>query len=407
MLPFRSLVLALALLAVAGCGCDHCLKSEGAAFIAPDLPGPYGVSATTMTWMDARGITLTAEVWYPIALNSDGSLPCTPKPYPEIPITGQACRDQAPYGPLSPFPVVAFSHGNAGIRFQSIFLTESLAQHGYVVVAPDHPHDTLLDFDETQLGTVAMRRPGDITSAVDELVMRVAGNDSGELATSGARVDLSGIADASEFGMSGHSFGGWTTFAVAGGQIDVAGLITFCTDATNAAVGYDLCRIIGLLPEGTTNADFDPPDPRATSALSMAPAGWYSFAPGAVGTEPNGLDNVPPTLLFGGSKDDSETVANEIQPLYDRLPVTIEGTENALGILQNAGHYAFTDICLIGDIQPDCQEEAGGYINLDEAHSIVSELAIAWFGVYLEHDSAYQPYLDKAAGEWADLAYAK
>ena len=129
------------------------------------------------------------------ALDDDGTAPCSPEAYPDIPITGQACRDELPLA--SPggagFPVVAFSHGNGGIRFQSIFLTEVLAQHGYVVVAPDHPHNTLLDFDESASGTVAMRRPGDVTSAVDELFRRSAGDSSGGGDANGAAVDLVGV----------------------------------------------------------------------------------------------------------------------------------------------------------------------------------------------------------------------
>jgi predicted dienelactone hydrolase len=36
------------------------------------------------------------------------------------------------------YPLVLFSHGNAGIRFQSLFLAAHLASHGYIVASPDH-----------------------------------------------------------------------------------------------------------------------------------------------------------------------------------------------------------------------------------------------------------------------------
>ena len=188
--------------------CQPVADSALDTFSAPDEPGPYAVSATTLTWTDARGRDLVAEVWYPVALNDDGTAPCQPHAYADIPITGQACRDEAPAAPPAEgFPVVAFSHGNGGIRFQSVFLTEVLAQHGYVVVAPDHPFNTLLDFDESQFGSVAMRRPGDITSAVDELERRSSGGSpSADGGHDTSAVDLSGLADTSRYGMSGHSF---------------------------------------------------------------------------------------------------------------------------------------------------------------------------------------------------------
>lgn len=394
--------LLLLLAACASCahqGADDSGVDPAAAFSPPDGPGPYRASAMTLEWTDARGQDLVAEVWYPVPLDSD----CEVEPYTELPISGSACREAEPATPPEGgFPLVAFSHGNAGIRYQSIFLTEALAQHGYVVVAPDHPYNTLLDFDQDQLGTVAERRPGDITSAVDR-VAELSVPPLSEVDPAGAV--LGGLADTSRFGMAGHSFGGWTTLAVGGGDIDLAGLRVFCADPANIAIDYDFCGVLDELPDLATDADFAPPDGRVVSNLSMAPAGWYSFAAGAVG-EPGGLDPVLPTLVMGGSKDDSESVEDEIQPLYDRLAAdaSLHGPD-ALAVLEGAGHYAFTDICLVGDLQPDCAEADGGYIDLDRAHAIIDDLAIAWFGVTLRGDARYQPWLDSAAGDWAEVTW--
>ncbi len=397
-------LLALATTGLGGCHPGVPADDTAGAFYPPDEPGPYGVSATTMSWTDARGQAMVAEVWYPIPLDPDGSTTCDPKPYPDIPISGRACRDEAPAIPTdTAFPLIAFSHGNAGIRFQSIFLTEALAQHGYVVVAPDHPNNTLLDFDEDQLGTVAERRPGDVSSAVDELIYVTTPPIS---TTSGADGPLAHLTvQTDHFGMSGHSFGGWTTFATGGGQIHLDALRTFCADPVNVGIDYDFCGVLDHIPSGATDADFAPPDPRVVSNLAMAPAGWYSFDADAVDVA-GGLDSVAPTLLMGGTMDDAETIEKEIQPLYDRLTDTrsSQGPDD-LAILDGAGHYAFTDICLIGDLQPDCEEEAGGYSNLDDAHAIIDELAIAWFGTTLLGDDRFQPYLDAAGDSAADLEW--
>ena len=43
-----------------------------------------------------------------------------------------------------PWPIILFSHGNQGIKEQSFFLTEHLASHGYLVVAPDHQYNTAI-----------------------------------------------------------------------------------------------------------------------------------------------------------------------------------------------------------------------------------------------------------------------
>lgn len=387
--------------ACAGANCCDDSALTGAEFHPPDEPGPYGASATTLRWTDARGQAMVAEVWYPIPLDSSGSPDCAPKPYPELPIAGEACRDaDAAAPPNGGFPLVAFSHGNAGIRYQSIFLTEALAQHGYVVIAPDHPHNTLIDFDEAALGTVAEQRPADIQSAVDRLT---AVSTPPLSATTEEGALLAGLAQTDRYGMAGHSFGGWTTLAVAGGTINVPGLRAFCADPTNIAIDYDFCAVLDTLPETASSADFAGADPRAVTALAMAPAGWYAFSPGPVGTA-GGLADMVPTLLLGGTMDESESIAHEIQPLYDRLTdsTSLHGPDD-LGVLKGAGHYAFTDICQIGNIQPDCDEEAGGYIAIDDAHRIINVLAIAWFGATLYNDARFQPYLDNPA--WPELSW--
>ena len=92
-------------------------------------------------------------------------------------------------------PVLVFSHGWGGIRWQSAFLTEHLASHGYVVIAPDHTHNTFLDDDSAYFDTVVVRRPIDVTDSFDWLLDQSA-NDSSSL--SGC-VDQNG-----GFAISGH-----------------------------------------------------------------------------------------------------------------------------------------------------------------------------------------------------------
>ena len=45
-----------------------------------------------------------------------------------------------------PRPLVVFSHGRSGLRTSYVMLCEGLAARGFVVVALDHPGDTLLDW---------------------------------------------------------------------------------------------------------------------------------------------------------------------------------------------------------------------------------------------------------------------
>jgi hypothetical protein len=51
---------------------------------------------------------------------------------------GRVAVDSPPLGACPPVPLVLFSHEFGGCALQSIFITEELARHGYVVAAPDH-----------------------------------------------------------------------------------------------------------------------------------------------------------------------------------------------------------------------------------------------------------------------------
>lgn len=317
----------------------------------PAAPGPYEAGVTTLSFTDARGVALTAEVWYPA--DAEGE----PDAYEQIPFPSTAFRDAAPVA--GPWPLVAFSHGNGGLRTQSAFLTERLATHGFVVVAPDHPHNTTLDFDEASLLAVAVARPGDVVAAADEVFARSADGDA----------VLGGLVQPDRYGMSGHSFGGWTTLAVAGGVVDFDAMAAFCENGG----GYDLCQ----LGDTTGVTVPDAPDPRAVAALPMAPAGWYSFGE-------RGLDGVAPSLLLGGTRDESESIEAEIDPLWTRLPAP-----KRLGVLEGAGHYVFSDVCALGDVVEECAGEAEGYVDPDAAHAVVNALAVAFFQVTLNGDGRY------------------
>lgn len=115
-------------------------------------------------------------------------------------------------------PLVLFSHGLDGCGTQSVFFTEELARAGYVVAAPDH-HDAACSVDGPGLprfhlprlpflnpgrwkdSTYADRR-ADLEKALDWLL---------------ASADFGGRIDASRIGAAGHSLGGYSVLALAGG----------------------------------------------------------------------------------------------------------------------------------------------------------------------------------------------
>ena len=172
--------------------------------------GPLPVGVRTVTLHDgARGRTLTAEVWYPAEARYAGADtdPQRRDRYPLFPGFPEsyqtAVRDAVPDHGLAARALAVFSHGYAGHRRQSTFFATHLASHGWVVVACDHTGNTFMDLwaaREQVAGrevwvTAMEARPRDVSFLIDAAA-------AGEL---GVAVDTRRV------GMTGHSFGGWTT----------------------------------------------------------------------------------------------------------------------------------------------------------------------------------------------------
>ncbi|MDP6934161.1 MAG: hypothetical protein QGG40_14645, partial [Myxococcota bacterium] len=192
----------LALLGCRGGGDD-----TGSALFPLDQTGPWEIGSWDTTLDTSSDTEVPVQVWYPVPGPTDDPFVYYWEPMPTI-------AWDAPVGACEePRPVVVFSHGSGGVRWQSVFLTERIASHGYVVVAPDHVQNTF--FDMTGSGAeIALRRPQDVSDTFDWLVEQSATSDS----------RLSGCVDPDAgYALVGHSFGGYTALATAGATLDVAG----------------------------------------------------------------------------------------------------------------------------------------------------------------------------------------
>jgi predicted dienelactone hydrolase len=328
-------------------------------------PGPYRVGVRTLELvdparLDARGTgprPVTTEVYYPA---TDGAIAGVPRDVISVlglPIVATpSYRDVAVAG--GRFPLVLFSHGNGGIRFQSFFFAAHLASHGYVVVSPDHHGNTFLDLlAGISDPDVAVNRPRDLSFLLDRFFAFDAepGNT------------FAGAIDTARVGASGHSFGGFTVLAIAGG----AG------------------------PLGTFT------DPRVRAILPQAPAA--PFPPAFLATI------TIPTLILGGSIDETTPFESQQHAPYDALPSGARVV--ALGELTDAGHFTFSDYC---EVQRDLLAFLGGFDEACEprhlpwrrAHDIINYLSLNFFDAVLRDDQSALGRLDPAVvGGIEDLRY--
>jgi predicted dienelactone hydrolase len=246
--------------------------------------GPFvpGVRMATFTKQSAVDPTqqraLDTVIWYPAP---PGSAPFDP---------GFGGVHDAPLdGSAAPYPLLLFSHGSCGYSFQSTFLTPLLASYGFVVAAPSHAGNTIFEFPTcgtpTALVNSAVERPQDVVFVTDQMLLAAADPIS----------PFFGSIDGTRIGMSGHSFGGFTTYLV-----------------------------VAL-------------DARFQVAVPLAPA-----VPGAP------VVDVPSLTMLG--QIDSVVNNAAIRTAYADALVP-----KFLAEVKNAGHYAFSDLCFPS---PDCAPPA-------------------------------------------------
>ncbi len=273
-------------------------KSQSAAI---DELGPWAVGYETFEITDASrdDRTLPIDVWYPVdAVDAVG----VPPAELDLLVTSlplEVALDAPTPASVGGFPLVVFSHGSGGIRAQSWDLMEHLASHGFVVVAPDHVGNTALDglFGTTLPGSVMVRyRPLDVSFVIDEMLAY----------NSDPTHRYAGLVDADRIAVAGHSFGGYTALAVAGGVADI------------------------------------PADDRVDAIIPLAGASG--------GMSDENLASIEIPTLFLSATDD-ETVA--LDPGTTRPWALISSYQAYRVDLINGGHSSFTNICDLVDVLLD------------------------------------------------------
>jgi predicted dienelactone hydrolase len=288
--------------------------------------------------------TIPVHVWYPTTA-TDGEH----ARYRGI-FQDPLAWEDAPLAP-SPWadghPVLAHSHGYMGFAGNSHRMMCHFAMHGWVAVAPEHVGNTLTDTPDPLPLAAFYRRPLDVRAALDHIFGL------------GADDPLSGVVDDSRLAVSGHSFGIFTAWSLAGARYDRALIEARCFDGSIAD-----CDEAGL-------ARFDAPlaEPRAKAAIPMA-GGKHAF----FGKE--GLAAVTlPVLLMTGSLDD--VGADEVVAGADGVPLTWVDVEGGCHQLYGLGNTSVGDTaCMaLGD---------------EEGFAIVNPYALAYVRYHVLGERAEQ-----------------
>jgi predicted dienelactone hydrolase len=235
--------------------------------------GPYAagfreVRIAKPSAVDAsRERVLDVVVWYP-ALPGSGP----------VDSASRAVRDAPLDVSGGPYPLLLFSHGSCGFPRQSLFLTPWLATHGFIVAAPPHPGNTLFEFPRcSEGGALAasfIERPQDMVATLDRMLAEDQDPES----------PLFGAIDETRIGMSGHSFGGLTTYLTTAIDDRFAVAMPLAAATTDTS----LLEIPSLTMYGAIDSVVDNEGILAAYARSRAPkllvgiedAGHYAFSDG-------------------------------------------------------------------------------------------------------------------------------
>ena len=294
---------------------------------APIGEGQYEVGVQTITLDDDPDRPLTVDVWFPLDAGTDVSTlapvqyTLLPGVFYESPVAFTSTPDAL--SPDGPFPLVVYSHGSGGLRYIHSAYTEALASHGYVVAAPDHTGNTAVERiagSGDDPAVISFNRPNDVGRVIDAMI-DPSDPSAGSVAAS---------VDAEQIVVTGHSFGGFTTIAMATGYSSELG-------------------------------EF-PVDERVDAIIPLAPA----VSSDRFTDETLATIEVPMMIVVG-----SDDVTTPVDPNVTRLWDNATLSSPAYRVELVAGeHQSFTDLCAYREEVPNLPDVPAVVVETIETMSV-------------------------------------
>ena len=300
----------------------------------------------------SRHRPVVTEVWYP----TNDTLQPSDKAFSPF-----ARKPTVRNGRLSPgkWPLIMLSHGTGGGRLTLEWLSQALAENGYIVAAVDHYGNTY-EYKIPLEFLKPWERPLDISFALTSLLKDNA---------------FQAAIDQQQIGAIGFSFGGFTVIALAGGELNYTTLLNYFKTAGRKEI--EIPEFPGL------SKYLD--DTALTVAVKRVPAlqdtrikAFFAISP-ALGpgfTTKQQFKNINSPVYITGSQSDSIAPAKTNARLYHQL-------------IDNSAYYEFPGktghYVMLGEAIDEVKKEAPTYfsddpsINRHLVHLKVDSLAVDFF----------------------------
>lgn len=271
-------------------------------------------------------------------------------------------------------PLIIISHGLGGDLTTFDYFAKHLASHGFAVAVPEHPGSSASQIEALLSGLASdvtppkelVDRPLDIKFLLDQLASQY-----------GNQIDTNNV------GMIGQSFGAYTTFAIAGAELNWRTLGRDCAaidDSWNLSLLIQ-CLVLEI-PE--TETDVDLKDERITAAIAINPLISTVF-----GQESLSKIDIPVMVVSGSADPVTPALPEQIIPF-----TWLTTPEKYLVLLKGGTHFSTLNEST-GSV-PLPAKAIGP--NPKVAQDYMEQLGLAFFGTYLTQGSMYSNYLNAEYG---------
>ena len=270
-------------------------------------------------------------------------------------------------------PLVVISHGLASNRQTFAYLAEHLTSHGFAVAVIEHDDINLNKFDNFLSGSERFPEPNnlidqpmDVKYVLDRIETKI-------------NPQLQNKIDLQQVGVIGQSFGGYTSLALAGGELIADKQATECQEE-NEEVLLDLSSLAKCTFNELDRSRLRLGDPRIKAAIAINPLGKI-FGP-------EGMSAIEiPTMLISGTNDlIVPPVAEQIRPF-----IWLDNDLDKYLVLVKPGtHFSFLQEGLGVLPVPDALVGPSP----SSAYPLLKALSTAFFKVHLARQSEYRAYLE-------------